>query len=73
MSDTTPYDTSLVVSLYLVLTLAITTVCVLASPETSKADLHADPVDDSAGAWSVTNPEASSRRISPPLGPLPPA
>ena len=43
------YDTSLVVSLYVVLTLAITTVCVLAAPETSKIDLHTDPVDDSTG------------------------
>ena len=43
------YDTSLVVSLYVVLTLAITTVCVLAAPETSKIDLKSDPVDDRPG------------------------
>ena len=40
------YDTSLVVSLYVVAMLVITTVCVLAAPETSKIDLHADPVDE---------------------------
>jgi metabolite-proton symporter len=43
------YDTSLVVSLYVVLTLAITTVCVLAAPETSKIDLKSDPVDERPG------------------------
>jgi metabolite-proton symporter len=37
------YDTSLVVSLYVVAMLAITAVCVLAAPETSRIDLHADP------------------------------
>ena len=40
------YDTSLVVSVYVVAALAITTVCVLAAPETSRIDLHADPADD---------------------------
>jgi hypothetical protein len=37
------YDMSLVVSLYVVAMLAITAVCVLAAPETSRIDLHADP------------------------------
>jgi len=37
------FDTSLVVSLYVVLMLALTTVCVLLSPETSRLDLRADP------------------------------
>jgi metabolite-proton symporter len=36
------FDTSLVVSLYVVLMLALTTVCVLLSPETSRRDLRAD-------------------------------
>jgi metabolite-proton symporter len=36
------FDTSLVVSLYVVLMLALTTVCVLLSPETSRLDLQAD-------------------------------
>ena len=40
------YETSLAVSLYVVAMLVITTVCVLAAPETSKIDLHADPVDE---------------------------
>jgi len=40
------FDTSLVVSLYVVAVLAITTVCVLLAPETSRIDLHADPVDE---------------------------
>jgi metabolite-proton symporter len=43
------YDTSLVVSIYVVLTLAVTTVCVLLAPETSKLDLKADPVDEQPG------------------------
>ena len=43
------YDTSLVVSLYVVAMLVITIVCVLAAPETSKIDLHADPVDRRVG------------------------
>ena len=37
------FDTSLVVSLYVVLVLAVTAVCVLLSPETSRLDLRADP------------------------------
>ena len=36
------FDTSLVVSLYVVLMLALTTLCVLLSPETSRLDLRAD-------------------------------
>jgi metabolite-proton symporter len=43
------YDTSLVVSLYVVTVLAITTACVLAAPETSRIDLHGKPVDNSVG------------------------
>ncbi len=43
------YDTSLVVSAYVVATLALTTVCVLAAPETSKIDLKSDPVDERRG------------------------
>jgi hypothetical protein len=38
------YDTSLAVSFYVVVVLAITTVCVFLAPETSRIDLHADPV-----------------------------
>jgi metabolite-proton symporter len=44
------FDTSLVVSVYVVAVLALTTVCVLIAPETSRLDLHADPFDDSARA-----------------------
>jgi hypothetical protein len=36
------YDTSLAVSLYVVAMLAVTTVCVLLAPETSRVDLHAE-------------------------------
>ena len=43
------YDTSLVVSVYVVVVLALTTVCVLLAPETSRIDLHADPVDERTG------------------------
>ena len=43
------FDTSLVVSVYVVLTLAVTTVCVLLAPETSKLDLKADPVEEQPG------------------------
>jgi len=46
------YDTSLVVSLYVVAALAVTTVCVLAAPETSRVDLEADPVDERSGSGS---------------------
>ncbi len=42
------YDTSLVVSLYVGLMLALTTVCVLLAPETSRLDLRADPTDQRA-------------------------
>jgi metabolite-proton symporter len=44
------FDTSLVVSVYVVATLALTTVCVLAAPETSKVDLKSDPVDERTGS-----------------------
>jgi len=37
------YDSSLPVSLYVVAMLAVTIVCVLLAPETSRIDLHADP------------------------------
>jgi metabolite-proton symporter len=48
------YDTSLVVSLYVVAALAVTTVCVVAAPETARIDLHADPLDKRAGpGWSA--------------------
>ena len=40
------YDTSLVVSLYVVAMLALSAACVLAAPETSQIDLHADPADE---------------------------
>jgi metabolite-proton symporter len=43
------YDTSLVVSSYVVAMLAVTTACVLLAPETSRVDLHADPVSERAG------------------------
>jgi metabolite-proton symporter len=43
------YDTSLVVSLYVVAVLVLTTVCVLLAPETSRADLHADPALERTG------------------------
>jgi metabolite-proton symporter len=42
------YDTSLAVSAYVVAVLALTTVCVLLAPETSRIDLHADPVTGAA-------------------------
>jgi hypothetical protein len=38
------FDTWVAVSLYAVAMLLITIVCVLLAPETSKIDLHADPV-----------------------------
>jgi len=40
------YDSSIPVSLYVLAILLITMVCVLAAPETSKIDLHADPPPD---------------------------
>ena len=42
------YGTSMSVSLYVLAMLAITTLCVLAAPETSRIDLHADPIDERA-------------------------
>jgi metabolite-proton symporter len=41
------YDTSLVVSLYVVAMLAISALCVFLAPETSRVDLHAEPADQS--------------------------
>jgi metabolite-proton symporter len=38
------FDSSLAVSAYVIAMLAVTTVCVLVAPETSKADLHAEPI-----------------------------
>ena len=40
------FDTSLVVSLYVVAVLTLTTVCVQLAPETHQIDLHADPDAD---------------------------
>jgi metabolite-proton symporter len=37
------YDSSLAVAVYVIAMLAVTAVCVLAAPETAKADLHAEP------------------------------
>jgi MFS family permease len=37
------YDTSLAVSVYVVAMLAVTTLCVVLAPETSRVDLHAEP------------------------------
>lgn len=45
------YGSSLAVSLYVLAMLAVTTLCVLAAPETSRIDLEADPAD--AGERSV--------------------
>jgi metabolite-proton symporter len=47
------FDTSLVVSLYVVAVLALTTICVLLAPETSQMDLNAGPGDEPAGPRSV--------------------
>ena len=47
------YDTSLSVSLYVVAVLAVTTACVLAAPETSRIDLHADPAEERVGQRSA--------------------
>jgi metabolite-proton symporter len=44
------YHTSVVVSVYVVLVLALTTVCVLLAPETSRLDLRADPVEQRASS-----------------------
>ena len=44
------FGTSIAVSLYAVAMLAITIICVLLAPETSKIDLHADPADQRARA-----------------------
>ena len=42
------FDTSLVVSLYVVVVLALTTLCVLLAPETSQIDLQAQPLDEAS-------------------------
>ena len=40
------FDSSVVVSVYVVAMIAITIVCVALAPETSRIDLHADPVEE---------------------------
>ena len=40
------FDSSVVVSVYAVAMIAITIVCVALAPETSRIDLHADPVEE---------------------------
>ena len=40
------YDSSVVVSVYAVTMIAITIICVALAPETSRIDLHADPVEE---------------------------
>ena len=40
------FDTSVAVSVYAVAMIAITLTCVLLAPETSRIDLHADPVEE---------------------------
>ncbi len=42
------FDTSIVVSVYVVAMILITVICVLLAPETSRIDLHADPAEASA-------------------------
>jgi MFS family permease len=43
------FDTSIAVSVYAAVMLLITIICVLLAPETSKIDLHADPLNQSTG------------------------
>ena len=43
------FDTSLVVSVYVVAMLAVSAICVLAAPETSRLDLHVEPADRRVG------------------------
>jgi hypothetical protein len=44
------FDTSIAVSVYAVVMLLVTIICVLIAPETSKIDLHADPANQRTGA-----------------------
>jgi metabolite-proton symporter len=44
------FDTSIAVSVYAVVMLLVTIVCVLLAPETSKIDLHTDPATQRSGA-----------------------
>jgi metabolite-proton symporter len=44
------YGSSLAISLYVLAMLGITTLCVFIAPETSRTDLHADPVDVAGSA-----------------------
>ena len=43
------FDSSLAVSIYAAAMLLVTLTCVLAAPETSRLDLHGDPVDEGTG------------------------
>jgi metabolite-proton symporter len=43
------FDTSIAVSVYAVAMVAVTLVCVLLAPETSRLDLHDDPAEQTAG------------------------
>jgi len=44
------FDTSIAVSVYVVIMLVVTIICVLLAPETSKIDLHAEPVNQPTSA-----------------------
>jgi uncharacterized membrane protein len=44
------FDTSLAVSVYAVIMLLVTIICVLLAPETSKIDLHAESEDQPTSA-----------------------
>jgi MFS family permease len=44
------YDSSVVVSVYVLAMLTVTTLCVLAAPETAQIDLHADPAQQRRAA-----------------------
>ncbi len=54
------FDTSLVVSLYVVAMLAISAACVLAAPETSRIDLHTHHAKPGLGSRGAT---ASARMV----------
>ena len=44
------FDSSIVVSVYAAIMLVVTIICVLVAPETSKIDLHAEPVNQPTSA-----------------------
>jgi hypothetical protein len=44
------FDTSIAVSVYAVIMLVVTIICVLLAPETSKIDLHAESMDQPTSA-----------------------